>query len=259
MNCVALQMHVGAYVDGELEPARSIDVEQHLGDCVNCRQEVSAQRNLKLQFASALRGTVAPEALRQRVARELDQASGHGRQSYGPTVLLTAAAAVVLLGASWVQRSGDVKQAAVTGAGVPIFGDIVRKHSHPLPTEIAADRPEQIGPWFRGKVAFQVHPVQFKGPRVRFLGARIDHVRDLSAATLYYDVDGHRVTAVVFEATPDMYEGVERMTVGTREVYFGNVHGYAVPMIRRGNVAYAFTGDLDQRNLLRVVATADLQ
>jgi len=259
MNCASLHKHVDAYVDGELEPARSIDVEQHLGDCVDCRRQVGDQRNVKLQVATALRGAPAPEELRQRVARGLDQASGHGRQSYGPTLLLTAAAAVVLLGASWAQRSSEVKQATVTGGALPIFGDIVRKHSNPLPTEIAADRPDQIAPWFRGKVGFQVHPVGFKGPRVRFLGARIDHVRDLSAATLYYDIDGHRVTAVVFEATPDMYEGVERMRLGTREVYFSKVHGYAVPMIRQGNLAYAFTGDLDQPNLLRVVASAELR
>lgn len=258
MNCVTLHKHVGAYVDGELEPARSIDVEQHLGDCMDCRRQVGAQRNVKLQVASALRDVTAPDALRQRVALGLDQASGHGRQHVGPTVLLTAAAAVVLLGASWVQRPSHVTQASVTGGALPIFRDVVQKHSHPLPTEIAADRPEQIAPWFRGKVAFQVHPVGFKGPRVRFLGARIDHVRDQSAATLYYDIDGHRVTAVVFEATPDMYEGVERMTLGTHDVYFGNVHGYAVPMIRQGNLAYAFTGDLDQRNLLRVVSSAEL-
>lgn len=261
MKCSAVHRHVDAFVDGELEPARSIDVEQHLGDCPLCRQQVGMQRNVKLQVSTALRQVAAPEALRQRVAASLDEASGQTRQGYSSTLFLTAAAAVVLLGVSWAQRPSGVNQAVMAGGAggsLPIFRDIVHKHSHPLPTEIAADRPEQVGPWFRGKVAFQVHPVAFKEPRVRFLGARIDHVRGVSAATLYYDIDGHRVTAVVFEATPDMYEGAERMKMGNREVYFGNVHGYPVPMIRQGNLAYAFTGDLDQRNLLRVVAGAQL-
>lgn len=258
MNCSAMHKHVSAYVDGELEPSRSIDVEHHLGDCTDCRQQVGVQRNMKLQVGAGLRGAVAPEELRQRVAAGLDQASGQGRTSYGQTVFLTAAAAVVLLGASWMQRPGDVKEAAITGGSLPVFRDIVQKHSHPLPSEIDSDRPEQIVPWFRGKVAFQVHPVAFRNQRVRFLGARIDHVRDASAATLYYDINGHRVTAVVFEATPDMYEGAQRMKLGERDVYFGNVHGYPVPIIRKGNLAYAFTGDLDQANLLRVVASAQL-
>ncbi len=267
MKCTSMRKHVEAYVDGELEPSRSIDVEQHLGDCGDCRTQVGMQRHFKLQVGVALRDVSAPEQLRQRVATGLDQASG-GRQFHGTTVFLTAAAAVVLLGVSWTQRPGQkdpaakpgsAKEASLVGGAMPVFRDIVQKHSNPLPAEIQVERPEQIVPWFRGKVGFQVHPVAFKEQRVRLLGARIDHVSDLSAATLYYDVNGHRVTAVVFEPTPDMYEGTQRMNVGGRDVYMSNVRGYAVPMIRHGNIAYAFTGDLDQRNLLRMVASAQLQ
>lgn len=261
MKCTSLRKHVEAYVDGELEPERSIDVEQHLGDCCACRAQVGVQRNLKLQVGVALRGVNAPEQLRQRVAEGLDQASSSGKQAHNTTVFLTAAAAVVLLGVSWTQQhtASSAKEASVVGGSMPVFRDIVQKHSNPLPAELQVERPEQVMPWFRGKVGFQVHPVAFKEQRVRLLGARIDHVSDLSAATLYYDVNGHRVTAVVFEATPDMYEGTQRMHVGGRDVYMSNVRGYAVPMIRHGNIAYAFTGDLDQRNLLRMVASAQLQ
>lgn len=258
MNCSSMRKHVGAYVDGELEPARSIDVEQHVGDCGECRQQMALERSLKLQVGAALRPVSAPEELRQRVSMGLDEVSKSGRQGYQSTVFLTAAAAVVLLGVSWTQKTG-VREAAMVGGTLPLFGDIVQKHANPLPAEIQADQPEQVVPWFRGKVRFQVHPVAFKERGVRFLGARIDHVGNMSAATLYYDINGRRVTAVAFEATPEMYEGAERMKIGGRDAYFSNVRGYPVPVIRHGNVAYAFTGDLDQRNLLRVVAGAQIQ
>ena len=39
---------------------------------------------------------------------------------------------------------------------------------------------------------------------------------------------------------------------------YHNVHGYTVPVFEHDGVVYAFTGDLDQRRLLQLVASARL-
>jgi hypothetical protein len=41
-------------------------------------------------------------------------------------------------------------------------------------------------------------------------------------------------------------------------VTYRNINGYTVPMIEHDGVVYAFTGDLDQRRVLQLVASARL-
>ena len=41
MNCSDLKNHLMPYADGELEPALAVEVEQALGDCPECREELA--------------------------------------------------------------------------------------------------------------------------------------------------------------------------------------------------------------------------
>jgi hypothetical protein len=123
--------------------------------------------------------------------------------------------------------------------------------------------------WFRGKVGFRVRSVEFAEPQVHFVGARVSHIRDRQAASFYYTLGGNRLTTVVFEASPTlkhalndddllMQSGVHRERIGNRLVTYQNVQGYTVPMVEHDGIVYAFTGDLDQRRLLRLVGSARL-
>jgi hypothetical protein len=41
-----------------------------------------------------------------------------------------------------------------------------------------------------------------------------------------------------------------------REVQYRTLQGYTVPILQDNGIVYAFTGDLDQGNLLHLAATA---
>jgi len=111
--------------------------------------------------------------------------------------------------------------------------------------------------------------VEWSEPSVRLLGARVSHIGDRQAIKLYYGVGDSRLTTVVFQPTPSLHQvlsdehaaqqlGVRRERIGSRVLSYQNVRGYTVPMIEHDGVVYAFTGDLDQRQLLRMVASARL-
>jgi anti-sigma factor RsiW len=279
MDCKFVRLHLDAYVDAELEPTPVIDFERHLDLCSGCRNELSLARLLQRGLRELPRET-APAALKQRVERVLDETTGqplpfllHLR---GPWAGVAVAASMVMVVGAVVRSDGDAPRAqpdTINGdvAPVGLLGDVVARHTDQLPTEIAAERPEQVTNWFRGKVGFRVRSVEFTEPQVqvRFMGARVSHIGDRQAAKLYYSVGDSRLTGVVFQSPPSLQRvlhddqliarlGAHRERVGSRIVTYRNVQGYTVPILEHDGITYAFTGDLDQRQLLRLVASARL-
>jgi anti-sigma factor RsiW len=276
MDCRVVRAHLDAYVDAELEPTPVIEFERHLDGCPDCRNELSLAR-LVQRSVRELPVPAAPASLKVQVIRALDevseQRSGGLLSARAWTPVLAAAGAVALALGAVVQSDGNPRGVRTAGTEVVpasgLLGDVVARHVDQLPAEIAAEQPEQVTNWFRGKVAFRVRSVEFAEPRVRFLGARMSHIGDRQAAKLYYSVGDSRLTSVVFQPPPSLQRvlhddqlvarwGAQRARFGSRVLTYQNVHGYTVPMLEHDGIVYAFTGDLDQRRLLQLVASARL-
>lgn len=276
MDCKFVRQHLDAYVDAELEPTPVIEFERHLDACSGCRNELGLAR-LVQRSVRELPASAAPATLKVRVARALDrieaeqQKAALGARGAWTPVLAMAGMGLLGLGAVMQSDSGGTDRSAMAtadAAPVGLLGDVVARHRDQLPAEIAADRPEQVTSWFRGKVDFRVRSVEFAEPQVRFLGARVSHIGDRQAAKLYYTVGDSRLTSVVFQPPPSLQQvlhgdqlvvrGVRRERIGQRVLTYRNVHGYTVPVIEHDGIAYAFTGDMDQRRLLQLVASARL-
>lgn len=285
MDCKLAGRHLWSYLDGELSPQQVLDLEAHFETCDGCADAHDFAGQMKRTVHAQVPAERAPEALRARVRASLTGAqarhraqAGHGGASglggladTGMSAGLLAVAAVVLLGLfgrgnDSVRPAGvwDTDQASVPRALPSLFRDVVNRHTDQLPTEVESSEPEHVSVWFRGKLGFRVSTVRFEQPDVRLQGARISNVGDQRAARLYYSIGGKRVTAVAFELTPDLRRALaasdtlQRAHVGRHEVSYHTIHGYTVPVIERDGVVYAFTGDLDQSSLLRLVASAQL-
>ena len=142
-----------------------------------------------------------------------------------------------------------------SGHPVPVIEDVVRRHSSEHPPEFAGP-PTQMSSWFRGRVAFPVHPVELAARDARLVGARLSNVRERDAAAFYYDVGGRRVTVMVFEPPASRYMGTASASVEGRELHYRTVHGYTVPLVDHDGLTYAFTGELDSRAMMHLAATA---
>jgi len=265
MKCNLVQRHVGTYLDGELAPSSLIEFEHHLQDCSECQHILEFERIVKAQVKKRLQGISAPDSFRSRIKATIDRSSAISlsefrvRSMVQPMLGLAAAAALFLFFNLYSNRADNTSPQAVVNQSnmiLPVFEDVVRRHSVDLPTEIKAEESDKLVSWFRGKVRFPVHLVKFAEPQVNFVGARLSHVQDRQAATLYYNVNGQRLTMVVFEPSTPLVQGAHHITVGGRVLYYRDVYGYTVPVIQRNGVAYAFTSDLDRSSLLKVVASA---
>jgi anti-sigma factor RsiW len=262
MQCELVEKYLDAYVDQELDAGSLIQFESHLNECPSCQKRLALTRLIKAQVKERWAGITAPESLLHRVQTELANAPEEERRGLPRVAVvgMSAAAAVVFAVFGIYQALGGKlsykSSVAESSLMLPIFEDVVNRHTQEQPVDVQDAEPDRIVLWFRSKVRFRVHLVDFREPSVHFVGARLSHVRERQAATFYYSVSGRRLTAVMFESPTPLSQGCERVVIGGHELYYRNVFGYTVPVIQHNNIAYAFTSDLDRGSLLRMVANA---
>jgi anti-sigma factor (TIGR02949 family) len=266
MNCQLVRKHLDAYLDKELDATPLIEFEQHMETCSTCKEEALFAQAVKRSVQLEVRGEKAPRSLEVRISRALDRADGgvtdlFGRRSRGSSVGIIALAASVLLAIGSFINSDDrgVRQASISSNYMPILSDIVNSHEDQLPTEIQTEVPAQAASWFRGKLGFHVESFEFNEPQVRLVGARVSYVDNSRAAKMVYNVGDSRITVVAFRPKNDIAElGGHHERIGEREVIYQTVRGYTVPIIQHNGIVYAFTGDLDQKKMLKLVASAQV-
>jgi anti-sigma factor (TIGR02949 family) len=298
VSCRIVRRHLDALVDGELDTTVQVEFDAHLSGCSICREQAMFSRAVKQAVKQELGSARAPDRLRLRVLTALESApspaSAQADRLAAPLLgehdlvggqrrplrvwmlparyaIPAAAAAVFCIAVGARTDDGEADEAAVAATAVPLFEDVVRRHSSEHPAEVAGP-PQQVVGWFRGKLEFPVRPIEFDAhDHARLIGARLSNVRDRDAAAFYYEVRGHRVTVLVFEpprfrmtreslgqpfaAAPPL-PGAQRVQVRGRELYYRQVRGYTVPVVQHDGLTYAFTGDLDSQAMIQLAATA---
>ena len=73
MSCKLVRRHLGAFVDGELDPATQIEFERHLEACAGCQEHLAFESSLRQQTRDSLGGIRAPEHLWGRAVHRLDE------------------------------------------------------------------------------------------------------------------------------------------------------------------------------------------
>ncbi|MCA9577787.1 MAG: zf-HC2 domain-containing protein [Polyangiales bacterium] len=260
MKCELVQRHMGALVDGELDPATQIEFERHVDACADCQELVELDRLIRHELRARAEATVTPSSLEERVRLALQQAPAQRRAPFvtvspvplkqAVPMMAAAAALFVVVGGTGVTDDANVASASM-------LEDVVQLHSSELPSDVRDAEPTQVSRYFRGRVAFPVRPARFDRQDARLVGARLSTVRAERAAALYYEVQGRRVTVVVFPSSAGPIEAAP-VRLGDRDLFYGSARGYAVPVRQLDGLTYAFTGDLDRESLMRLAASAQV-
>ena len=258
MTCGLVQRHMGALVDGELDPATQIEFERHVDVCADCQELIELDQLIRSELRTRAQATVTPSSLEQRVRLALEQAPKQGRTPFvtvspvplkqAVPMVAAAAALFVVLGSTGVSEDANVTSASM-------LEDVVQLHSSQLPSDVPEPGPTQVAQYFRGRVAFPVRPARFDRQDARLVGARVSNVREERAAALFYEVQGRRVTVVVFPSRAGTVVG-SPVRLGNHDLFYGSARGYSVPVRHVDGLSYAFTGDLDRDSLMRLAASA---
>jgi len=260
MSCKLVRRHLGALVDGELDPATQIEFERHVEGCPGCQEHFAFEASLRQQTRDSIGGVHAPEHLWGRAIRRLDEID-EAKAEHASLIhvrpmrwrqtwpIAAAAAAVLIIGAV----VGLPESTEYQGAGM--LQDVMNLHSQALPSDVQAEAPQEVARYFQGKTPFPVKPAQFEEPSMKFVGARYIRVGTRPAAALYYNHLGRRVTLLVFQS-PEIMRNAQRTHVGGRELHYYDVGGNVVTIRQHGGVNYAFYGDIDRPVLFQLAANA---
>jgi anti-sigma factor RsiW len=264
--------------DGELEPDKVVEVEQHLVECRLCSERVQLNQATRLSTRQAVRSAVEPSAaFRERLTLALraeqerstfvGDREGRGKLLPWRTIVPVAAAAAftMVYAASTVDRSGA---APVVPPGGDTLVPMSMKSVEQLVDELVNDHangtaPQVTEPGLVQNLEPQVG-VPVRLPSLQEFGARweggsVVPVRNQRAAALrYYLSDGHRVTLYVYDSNRcplRATSSLEPRVVRDQPVFVGTRRGYSIAAREKRGLGYAVASDLDDGVSAELVAS----
>jgi anti-sigma factor RsiW len=231
MSCQEAQALLNAYVDGELDLVRSLEIEKHLEGCPACARTVENHQTLGNALRAGSHYYQAPPRLEHRIRAALPRSK---RISWP----LAAVAASLLLAGIFVDRmveSGSRRNL--------VAQEVLDSHLRSLmPGHLAdvesTDR-HTVKPWFAGKLDFSPPVADFAEQGFPLTGGRLDSVNGRNVAVLVYRRHQHLINAYTWPSagSPDSAVGKSAL------------QGYNLLHWTRGGVTWWLASDLNSNEL----------
>ncbi len=205
MICQTAQEFIHAYVDGELDLARTLEVEQHMQECQVCAIAYRSQTALRSGFKDASLYYSAPRKLEKRIRSSLrrEADSEVSRRSFGWRWLpIGVAATLVLLLALVIWRT-------LPGLRHPgdelLAQEIVSNHVRSLQleshhTDVISSDQHTVKPWFDGKLDFAPTVKDFSTQGFPLIGGRLEYLNNRAVAALIYQRQKHYINLYIWPA-----------------------------------------------------------
>lgn len=211
MNCQEMNPLLHAYVDGELDLMRSLEVERHLKSCANC---VAAKRSLQSLHSTLRHNDLsysAPAPLRRRLLNEVGNSSSK-TQPRGSTPWLwqwLAIGAIGFAALTLVFRPPGISQRD------QLAEEAVSSHVRSLMvghlTDVASTDQHTVKPWFNGKIDFAPNVKDFATNGFPLIGGRLDYLNNQTVAALVYKRNQHTINVFVWPAKSPEREKTESL------------------------------------------------
>lgn len=264
--CANITQLLGAHLDGQLDAATTVEVDEHLGRCEACRERVNVDRSVRASLKRTSTVT-APADLRARaLAAMMQVADERESQVEAPAAKpartpmlrqwkvmlpLASAAAFALAWGAVGRHNMHLASSSLrhSMSNDDLVADFVDVHRHPLRPE--TPDPQQVRA-FEREVGVPIR-VPRLATNAKFIGGRLLPVRGGEhAAMLQYEVPRtsgvERVSVFVYDPRRVQLHAAEQLTpraVGSKQIKVGRANGYAVAVANRDDVGYAVTSDLD--------------
>ncbi len=259
MRCEDYERFIDAYIDEEFGERERADMEAHLDHCPCCREKVQCQLKFKEHMRAHLGGERAPEALKARVLEGLaacEKSEREARRRFPSASRVGWVAGPLAAMVALVVVMPELTVAPAVSGQAPVIDHTVDWHRGNFPLEVTTASSDEAQEWFEGKVDFSVRLPQFGDQRVNLLGGRIAHIEDRRAALVLYEVEGERLSVILFDGDGLTVPRGTVRRVEDRDIVWLNQKGYGVAVLQDQGVTYAMTSDLPEERFLALVSSA---
>jgi len=210
VSCKLTQRFVPGYLDGELDLARTIEMETHLENCADCARELDRQKALHAAMQRGSLAYAAPLGLRERILTSLppsvsapaatsaDRASGGwpALQFFRWAGAFAVLALCVVTG--WHFVAGLRGPTGEQQLAAEVFSEHVRSLEASHLMDVVSTDQHTVKPWFDGKLDFSPPVEDLAADGFPLAGGRLDYLEGRQVAALVYQRRKHFINAFVW-------------------------------------------------------------
>jgi anti-sigma factor RsiW len=242
MDCNEARRLLDAYVDGEMELARQLDLEAHLASCTACKKAAEAATKFRSSIQMNMPVYKAPPELKATVQAELRKVSksetGWISEFRWPLLCAAAVLVVCLLSvAAWMAASWGKERALIAQA--------ISNHSHSLLVDhlldVTVSDQHAVRTWFTGKLGYAPPVADLSEAGYKLAGGRLDILENRPVAAIVYRHQDHVINEFVWPATNRTID----FDVQSRQ-------GYSVCGSNKSGFNYLIVSDLSQADTERL-------
>jgi len=220
VSCEDSRALIHAYLDGELDLVRAMEIEDHVGGCPDCAREHGNWRALSAAMRDGSLYYPVPDGLPRRihsvlagtVPTEIDT-EVKPRALPSPVRWIRfggiAAALALLAALTWYLVPGLSRPQANDLLAREIVADHVRSLMASHLTDVPSSDQHTVKPWFRGKLDFSPEVKDLSKQGFVLEGGRLDYIQDKPIAALVYRRRQHVINLFVWPSTAEGDQGVK--------------------------------------------------
>lgn len=207
-RCSRWELMLHGFIDGELDAAHSLELEQHLATCPHCAEQLERFRTVKQVVSQRGVRWRAPDHVRAQILAAIEQEAGkQARPSVSSWTKITgsvrqwlfvpslaALAASLFLVLAPIHNRSSVQDEVVAGHVRSLLVDHL--------TDVATSDQHTVKPWFNGKIDFSPPVVDLAPQGFPLVGGRVDYIEGRVVAALVYRRRGHFINVFVWPAPP---------------------------------------------------------
>ncbi|HEY8005297.1 MAG TPA: anti-sigma factor [Methylocella sp.] len=245
MTSVEETLLTQAALDGELDAAGMLDFEHRLAEDAALAANYGRLKTLREVMQRELVKPVAPQALRDRVAR-MGVPPVVSRSRTPPPWRAMAASAVLAAGlgsaSTWLALQPSIQEA-------PLADALITDHKRGLlsgqPFDVASSDRHTVKPWFTTRFALAPKVVDLAAQGFSLAGGRVDIIAGQPVPVLIYRHNAHFISLTALPARDTPVKSAFK------------ADGYSVEVWRDGGTEYWAISDADPAALTKFKAAFD--